>query len=165
MGFLSAILSCQVFLVVVLIYLGFHSLGSQPLLEDAPLALRLNFGPSVEFWIRLLLLKTQVHVVIALGMTRGTNTKTPPTHTTRKFTRFSKFAICRILDELYIGDDLATSHLQTHSSVGKYILNIYIYIYIYSFLVSKPTSFFNLPLLSLKICWDQLIINVTSPLE
>jgi hypothetical protein len=48
-------------------------------LEDAPLALGLNIGPSVEFWVRLPLLKTQVHVAIVLGTTRGTNTKTPLT--------------------------------------------------------------------------------------
>ena len=76
MGFLLSILSCQAFLVVVLIYLGFHNLGSQLFLEDAPLALGPNFGPLVEFWIQLPLLKTQIHVVIALGMTRGINTKT-----------------------------------------------------------------------------------------
>jgi hypothetical protein len=73
-------LSCQAFLVVVLIYLGFHSLSSQLFLEDAPLALGSNFGPSVEFWVRLPLLKTQVHVVITLGMTNGFSTKTPLTY-------------------------------------------------------------------------------------
>ncbi len=60
-------------------YLGFRDFGSQLFLEDAPLALGPNFGPSVEFWVRLPLLKTQVHVVIALDTTRGISTKTPLT--------------------------------------------------------------------------------------
>ena len=59
--------------------LGLHNLGSQIFLKDAPLALGPNFGPSVEFWVRLPLLKTQAHVAIALGTPRGTNTKTPLT--------------------------------------------------------------------------------------
>ena len=48
-------------------------------LEDAPLALGSNFGPLVEFWVRLPPFKIQVHVVIALGTPRGTITKTPLT--------------------------------------------------------------------------------------
>jgi hypothetical protein len=60
-------------------YLGFHDFGSQLFLEEAPLALGPNFGPSVEFWVRLPLLKTQVHVAIAFGTTRGIGTKTPLT--------------------------------------------------------------------------------------
>jgi hypothetical protein len=67
-------------LVLVLILLGLHNLGSQIFLEDAPLALGPNFGPSVEFWVRLPLLKTQVHVVIALGTPRGIITKKYPSH-------------------------------------------------------------------------------------
>ena len=48
-------------------------------LEDVPLALGPNFGLLVEFWVQLPHLKTQVHVVIALGMPRGNITKTPLT--------------------------------------------------------------------------------------
>ncbi len=78
LGFLLAIFSCLAFLAVVPIYLSFHNLGSQLfLLEDAPLALGPNFGPSIEFWVQLPLLKTQAHVAIALGTTHGTSTKTP----------------------------------------------------------------------------------------
>ena len=65
-------------MVIVLVHLGFHNLGSQIFLEDAPLAFGPNFGPSIEFGF-LLLLKTQVHVVIALGTSRGIVTKTPLT--------------------------------------------------------------------------------------
>ena len=77
-----AILSYQALLVIVLIYLGFYNLSSQLFLEDASLALGPNFGPSVEFWVRLSLLETQAHVVIALSMTRGANTKIPLTEST-----------------------------------------------------------------------------------
>jgi hypothetical protein len=66
-------------MILVLTLLRLQNLGSQIFLEDAPLALGPNFGLSVEFWIRLPLLKTQAHVVIALGTPRGTITKTPPT--------------------------------------------------------------------------------------
>jgi hypothetical protein len=66
-------------LILVFILLGLHNLGSQLFLEDASLALGPNFGLSVEFWVRLPLLKTQVHVMIALDTPRGTITKTPPT--------------------------------------------------------------------------------------
>ena len=79
LSFLLAISPWQAFLVLVLILLGLHNFGSQIFLEDAPLALGPNFGPSVEFWVRLPPLKTQVHAVIALGTPRGTITKTPLT--------------------------------------------------------------------------------------
>ena len=79
LGFLLAISLWQAFLVFILILLGLHNLGSQIFLEDVPLALGPNFGPSFEFWVWLPLLKTQVHVVIALGTPRGTITKTPLT--------------------------------------------------------------------------------------
>jgi hypothetical protein len=61
------------------ILLGFHNLGSKIFLEDDPLALGPDFGLLVEFWSRISLLKTRVHVAIALGTTRGIITKTPPT--------------------------------------------------------------------------------------
>ena len=79
LGFLLAILSCQAFSDIVLIYLGFNSFSFQLCLEDAPLALGPTFGPSVEFWIRLPLHKAQVHIEIALGATCDTSTKTPLT--------------------------------------------------------------------------------------
>ena len=58
-------------------YLGFCDFGSQLFLEDAPLVLGPNFGPSVEFWVRLPFFKTQVYVAVALSTTRGIDTKTP----------------------------------------------------------------------------------------
>ena len=61
-------------------YLGFRDFGSQSFLEDASLALGPNSGPSVEFWVQLPLLKIQVYVAIALGTTRGIDTKTPLTN-------------------------------------------------------------------------------------
>jgi hypothetical protein len=61
------------------ILLELHNLSSKIFLEDVLLALGPDFGPSVEFWVRLPLLKTQAHVVIALGTTRGIYTKTPVT--------------------------------------------------------------------------------------
>ena len=79
LGFLLAISPWQAFLVLVLTLLGLQNLSSQIFLEDAPLALGPNFGLSVEFWVRLLLLKTQVHIVIPLGTPRDTITKTPLT--------------------------------------------------------------------------------------
>jgi hypothetical protein len=79
LGLLLIILSRQAFLVTVLIYLGFNSFGFQLCTEAAPLALGPTFGPSVEFWVRLPLHKTQVHVTIALSATRGTSMKTPHT--------------------------------------------------------------------------------------
>ena len=63
-------------MIIVFVYLCFYNLGSKLFLEDAPLALRPSFGPSVGFWVRLPLLKIQAHVAIALDMTRGINTKT-----------------------------------------------------------------------------------------
>ncbi len=75
LGFLLAILSCQAFSVIALICLGLDSFGFQLFLEDTPLALGPNFGPSVEFWVRLPLHKAQMHVATALGATRGTSTK------------------------------------------------------------------------------------------
>ena len=74
-----ATLSYQAFSVIALICSGLDSFGFQLFLEDAPLVLGPTFGPSVEFWVQLPLLKTQVHVVIAFGMTHGTSTKTPLT--------------------------------------------------------------------------------------
>ena len=79
LGFLLVILSLQAFLIIVFVYLCFYNLGSKLFLEDAPLALRPSFGPSVGFWVRLPLLKIQAHVAIALGTTCGINTKTPLT--------------------------------------------------------------------------------------
>ena len=79
LSFLLTIAPWQAFLVLVPILLGLHNLGSQIFLEDVPLALEPNFGPSVEFWVRFPPLKTQVHIVIALGTPRGTITKTPLT--------------------------------------------------------------------------------------
>ena len=61
------------------ILFGLHNLGSQIFLEDTPLAFKPDFGPSVEFWVRLPLFKTQVHIMIALSTTRGIITKTPLT--------------------------------------------------------------------------------------
>ena len=62
------------------ILFGLHNFGSQIFLEDAPLALGPDFEPSVEFGVRLPLLKTKVDIVIAFGKTRGIITKTPLTH-------------------------------------------------------------------------------------
>ena len=61
-----------------------------------PLALGLNSRPSIEFWVRLPPLKTQVHVVIALSTPRGTVTKTPLTERfhlqTTTYFKFNPFA-------------------------------------------------------------------------
>ena len=59
------------------ILLGLHNLGSQIFLKDAPLALGPDFGPLVEFWVQLPLLKTHAYIVIALSTTRGIITKNP----------------------------------------------------------------------------------------
>ena len=62
-------------MVLVLVLLRLYNFSSQIFLEDVLLALGLNLGPLVEFWVQLPLFKTQVHVVIALGTPRGTITK------------------------------------------------------------------------------------------
>ena len=66
------------------------------LFGSIPLALGLNSRPSIEFWVRLPPLKTQVHVVIALSTPRGTVTKTPLTERfhlqTTTYFKFNPFA-------------------------------------------------------------------------
>jgi hypothetical protein len=61
------------------LFWAFVTLALEHPWKNVPLALGPNFGPLVEFWVRLPLLKTQVHVVIALGTPRGIITKTPLT--------------------------------------------------------------------------------------
>ena len=79
LNFLLVIIPPQAFLAFILIYLGFIILALKILFGSIPLALGLNSGPLVEFWVRLPLFKTQVHVVIALGTPCGIITKTPLT--------------------------------------------------------------------------------------
>ena len=66
-------------LVLILIFFGLLWSWLLNIFGKCPTSHWVNFGPSVEFWVRLPRLKTQVHVVITLSTPRGKITKTPLT--------------------------------------------------------------------------------------